>query len=55
VRQREDTGLNIVADHDGFDVFHPVVWHLDAKLAQQALDHQANPIASLDLAGCGGV
>src|SRR5262249_48659315 len=30
VRQREDTGLNVVADHDGFDVFHPVVRHLNA-------------------------
>jgi hypothetical protein len=30
VRQREDTGLNIIADHDRLDVFHPVVRHLDA-------------------------
>jgi hypothetical protein len=30
VRQREDTGLNVVADHDGLDVFHLVVRHLNA-------------------------
>jgi len=30
VRQREDTGLNVVADHDWLDVFHLVVRHLNA-------------------------
>src|SRR5262245_54935516 len=30
VRQCEDTGLNVVADHDGLDVFHLVVRHLNA-------------------------
>jgi hypothetical protein len=29
VSQREDTHLNVVADHNGFDVFHFVVRHLD--------------------------
>jgi hypothetical protein len=31
VRQCEDTGLNVVADHDGLDVFHLVVRHLNAS------------------------
>jgi hypothetical protein len=30
VSQREDTHLNVVADHNAFNVFHLVVGHLDA-------------------------
>ena len=29
VSQGEDTDLNVVADHDGFDLFHLVIRHLD--------------------------
>src|SRR5262249_31621087 len=30
MRQREDTGLNVVADYNGLDVFYLVVRHLNA-------------------------
>src|SRR5215470_2418331 len=30
MRQREDTGLNVIADYNGLDVFYLVVRHLNA-------------------------